>query len=331
MKLGTLKNDTRDGALCVVSRDMKTGAIAFDVAPTLQAALDDWGYALPRLEALYDALNRDGAPSSAFDIDFTRFQAPLPRAYQWIDGACYASHAERLRLGSGASDFKDDGAEPRMCWIGSDALIGARDSIVAAPDECRMDPAGKLGVIIGDVPMGVRHDKAGGYIRLFALVNDVTLRNLELTGVEPANMVLQGKTSSAFAPVAVTSDELGDAWDGRKVKLALVVRVNEATLGQPNAGTDMSFNFPRLISHAARVRSLGAGTIVTAGTVSNKDPSAGFACIAEKRATEIINQGSAVTPFLRSGDRVRLEMLDPDGRSIFGPIDQTVVPPDEWR
>ena len=331
MKLGTLRNDTRDGALCVVSRDLKVGAIAFDIAPTLQAALDDWDYASPRLEALYDALNRDAAPSSAFDIDFTRFQAPLPRAYQWIDGGGYASHAERLKLGRGARNSTDDDAEPQMCWLGSDALIGANDSIVAASEEWGIDPAGKLGVITGDVPMGVRHDKVGGYVRLLTLLNDVCLRNFELTGVDSASVALQSKISAAFAPVAVTSDELGDAWDGRKVKLALVVRVNEDTLGQPNAGTDMSFNFPRLISHAARTRSLGAGTIISAGTVSNKDLSVGFASIAEKRAIEIINHGTAMTPFLRFGDRVRLEMLDLHGGSIFGPIDQTVVPQVDGR
>ena len=326
MKLGTLRNETRDGALCVVSRNLKIGAIAYDIAPTVQAALDDWDYAAPRLEELYEALNRESALPGAFEIDFSRFQAPLPRAFQWIDSPAYPSHAERTKKSNGIARRIKLAPEPQPCWSGSGGFVGARDPIGVESEEWGIDPAGKIGVITGDVPLGVQYEKAGSYIRLVTLLNDVTLRTLAPTEVDPASGFLQSKALASFAPVAVTEDELGESWDGRKLKLPLVLQINDETLGRPNAGVDMTFNYPRLIAHAARTRPLGAGTIVTAGAVSNRDPSAGFACIAEKRATHDRDQGGTETRFLRFGDRVRLEVFDHHGNSIFGAIDQTVVP-----
>jgi fumarylacetoacetate (FAA) hydrolase len=325
MKLGSLKNDTRDGALCVVARDFKIATIAYDVAPTLQAALDDWDYCAPRLQDLYDAANRGPEGSRWFEPDFSTFHAPLPRAYQWLDASGYLVHAERARRARGAELTKDLREEPLMYQGNSDALLGARDPILAESEDWGIDLEGEVAVILDDVPMGVKREKAAEHIRLLMLVNDVTLRNLVPAELAKGFGFVQSKTWTAFSPVAVTPDELGAAWDGRKLHLPLTVHVNGTLLGQPNAGADMTFDFPRLIVHAARTRPLGAGTILGSGTVSNKDPKAGVCCIAEKRALELIAGGEATTPFLKFGDRVEIEMRDANGRSVFGAIEQEVV------
>jgi fumarylacetoacetate (FAA) hydrolase len=325
MKLGSLKNDTRDGALCVVARDFKIATIAYDVAPTLQAALDDWDYCAPRLQDLYDAANRGPAGSRWFEPDLATFHAPLPRAYQWLDASAYLSHAERARKARGAELTKELREEPLMYQGDSDAFIGARDPIPVETEDWGIDLEGEVAVILDDVPMGVKREKAAEHIRLFMLVNDVSLRNLVPAELAKGFGFLQSKTWTAFSPVAVTPDELGAAWDGRKVHLPLTVHVNGALLGQPNAGADMTFDFPRLIVHAAKTRPLGAGTILGSGTVSNKDPKVGVGCIAEKRALEMITGGQATTPFLKFGDRVEIEMRDGEGRSVFGAIEQEVV------
>jgi fumarylacetoacetate (FAA) hydrolase len=325
MKLGSLKNDTRDGALCVVARDFKIATIAYDVAPTLQAALDDWDYCAPRLQDLYDAANSGPEGSRWFEPDFATFRAPLPRAYQWLDASAYLSHAERARKARGAELTKELREEPLMYQGDSDAFLGARDPIPVETEDWGIDLEGEIAVILDDVPMGVKREKAVEHIRLLMLVNDVSLRNLVPAELAKGFGFLQSKTWTAFSPFAVTPDELGAAWDGRKLHLPLTVHVNGALLGQPNAGTDMTFDFPRLIVHAAKTRPLGAGTILGSGTVSNKDPKAGVCCIAEKRALEMIAGGQATTPFLKFGDRVEIEMRDGEGRSVFGAIEQEVV------
>jgi fumarylacetoacetate (FAA) hydrolase len=324
MKLGTLKNDTRDGALCVVSRDLKLAQIAADVAPTLQAALDDWDYLGPQLAGLYDELNT--CPSArAFEVDFARFHSPLPRAYQWADGSAYVNHVELVRKARGAELPKAFWTDPLMYQGGSDAFLGPCDDIPVESEAWGIDLEGEVAVIVDDVPMGVSAKKAGEHIRLLMLANDVSLRNLVAGELDKGFGFFQSKPSSAFSPVAVTPDELGTAWDRGKVSLPLVVHVNGTLLGRPNAGVDMTFEFPKLIAHAARSRPLGAGAIIGSGTISNKDRSAGSACIAERRMLETIESREAKTPFLKFGDRVRIEMLDAGGRSLFGAIDQQVV------
>jgi fumarylacetoacetate (FAA) hydrolase len=324
MKLGTLKNDTRDGALCVVARDLRTATIAYDVAPTLQAALDDWDFCAPRLAALYAQANESPSGSRWFEADFARFHAPLPRAFQWADASAYLSHAERVRKARGADLPKELREDPLMYQGGSDVFLGPRDDVPVESEAWGIDLEGELAIVTSDVPMGVKRDRAGEYIRLLMLVNDVSLRALVPPEIAKGFGFFQSKTWTAFSPVAVTPDELGTAWDGRKVRLPLVVHVNGELLGRPDAGTDMAFDFPRLVAHAARSRPLGAGTVIGSGTVSNKDPKAGVCCIAEKRALETLKGGAATTPFLRFGDRVRIEMLA-EGHSVFGAIDQQVV------
>jgi len=325
MKLGTLRNDTRDGALCVVSKDLKHAVVAFDIAPTLQAALDDWDFLSPQLQSLYEELNRNPSGSRVFEVDFTKFASPLPRAYQWADGSAYVNHVELVRKARGAEMPPEFWKDPLMYQGGSDAFLGPTDDIVMDSEDWGIDLEGEVAVITDDVPMGIPEKKAGDRIRLVMLVNDVSLRNLIPQELAKGFGFFQSKPSSAFSPVAVTPDELGEAWDGGKVSLPLVVHLNGEPFGRPNAGIDMTFEFPKLIAHAAKTRPLGAGAIIGSGTVSNKDRSSGSTCLAEKRMLEIIESGEAKTPFLKFGDRVRIEMLDASGHSIFGAIDQQVA------
>lgn len=324
MKLATLKDGTRDGALIVVSRDLKHAIKADDLAPTLQAALDDWSYVSPQLVDCYDALNR-ARGSRAFDFDAAQCASPLPRACQWADGSAYLSHAERLRKARGAEMPKSFRSEPLMYQGGSDAFLGPCDDIALESEDWGIDLEGEIAVVTGDVPMGIPAKKAGEHIRLLLLANDVSLRNLAPAELARGFGFFQSKPCSAFSPVALTPDELGPAWDGGKLNLPLVVHVNSEILGRPNAGVDMTFEFPRLIAHAARTRPLAAGTIIGSGTVSNADQSAGSACIAERRALETLAGGEPVTPFLKFGDSVRIEMFDAAGNSLFGAIAQRVA------
>jgi fumarylacetoacetate (FAA) hydrolase len=325
MKLGSLKNDTRDGALCVVARDLRIATVAYDVAPTLQAALDDWDFCAPRLQDLYDAANRNPAGSRWFDVDPAKLMAPLPRAFQWADASAYLSHAERVRKARGGELKKELREEPMIYQGASDAFLGPCDPVAVESEDWDADLEGELAAILDDVPAGVKREKAAEHIRLFVLANDVTLRGLVPAELAKGFGFFQSKSWTAFSPVAVTPDELGEAWDGRKVSLPLVAHVNGELLGRPDAGTDMAFDFPRLIVHAARTRPLSAGTILGAGTVSNRDAGAGVCCLAEKRALEAIADGKPRTPFLKFGDRVRIEMIDAGGRSVFGAIEQEVV------
>ncbi|MDP2640695.1 MAG: fumarylacetoacetate hydrolase family protein [Betaproteobacteria bacterium] len=324
MKLATLKDGTRDGTLIVVSRDLKHAIKADDIAPTLQAALDDWDYVSPQLTDRYDALNR--APGNrTFDFDPKQCASPLPRAYQWADASAYVSHVELLRKARGADMPKSLRSDPLMYQGGSDAFLGPCDDILLESEDWGIDLEGEIALITGDVPMGIPAKKAGEHIRLLLLANDVSLRNLVPAELAKGFGFFQSKPCSAFSPVAVTADELGPAWDGGKLNLPLVVQVNGELLGHPNAGVDMTFEFPRLIAHAAKTRPLAAGTIIGSGTVSNADRGAGSACIAEKRALEVIATGEPATPFLKFGDRVRIEMFDAAGKSIFGAIEQQVA------
>ena len=324
MKLATLKDGTRDGTLILVSRDLKHAIKADDIAPTLQAALDDWDYVSPQLTDRYDALNR-AAGSRAFEFDPKHCASPLPRAYQWADGSAYLSHAERLRKARGAEMPKGYRSDPLMYQGGSDAFLGPCDGIPLESEDWGLDLEAEIAVITGDVPMGIPTKKAGEYIRLLLLTNDVSLRNLAQAEIAKGFGFFQSKPCSAFSPVALTPDEPGSAWDGGKLSLPLLVEVNGEPLGRLNAGVDMTFEFPRLIAYAARTRPLAAGTIVGSGTVSNADQSAGTACIAEKRALERIAAGEPATPFLKFGDRMRIEMFDAEGHSLFGAIEQQVV------
>ena len=323
MKLATIKNDTRDGALAVVSRDLKHAQIAYDIAPSLQAALDDWDYTSPQLQNLYDELNRQPG-SRAFAFEPRQCMAPLPRAYQWLDGSSYLSHIEALRKSRGATLPPEAKRDPLMYQGNSDFFIGACDPILTASESMDIDLEAELAVILGDIPMGVKHERASEDIRLLMLVNDVSLRALLAKELQKGLGPVQGKIATAFSPVAVTVDELGAAWDGRRVSRPLSVHVNGEPLGAPDCGSDMQFDFPHLIAHAARTRPLGAGAVLGSGTISNHGHPAGFGCIAERRVADA-DDGREPMPFLRFGDRVRIEMLDTSANSIFGAIDHQVV------
>jgi fumarylacetoacetate (FAA) hydrolase len=324
MKLATLKDGTRDGQLAVVSRDLKNVAIADSIAPTLQRALDDWQFMAPQLMALYDQLNA-GRAQRAFDFDPRNCMAPLPRAYQWADGSAYVNHVELVRRARQAQMPESFWHDPLMYQGGSDDFIGPTDHIVAMSEEWGIDFEGEVAVVTDDVPMGSTPEQAASHIRLLMLVNDVSLRDLIPAELAKGFGFLQSKPASSFSPVAVTPDELGAAWRDGKVHLPLRATWNNEQVGQPDAGVDMVFSFPQLIAHLARTRNARAGSIIGSGTVSNKDQRRGYTCIAEKRALEMIEGGEARTAFMRFGDHIRIEMLDTNGKSIFGAIDQKVV------
>jgi fumarylacetoacetate (FAA) hydrolase len=323
MKLATLNDGSRDGQLAVVARDLKTAHIADGIAPTLQAALDDWQFIAPQLDALYAELN-EGRARRAFDFDPARCMAPLPRAFQWADGSAYVNHVELVRKARGAEMPASFWEDPLMYQGGSDDFLGPIDDIVLAHEEWGIDFEAEVAVVTGDVAMGATPDEAHGQIRLLMLANDVSLRNLIPPELAKGFGFLQSKPATSFSPVAVTPDELGEAWRGGKVHLPLRSTWNGRLVGQPDAGVDMVFNFPQLLSHLCKTRNVRAGSIVGSGTVSNKDASKGYSCIAEQRCLETIEHGTAVTGFMRFGDTIRIEMLDEKGKSIFGAIEQVV-------
>ncbi|ENY71475.1 fumarylacetoacetate hydrolase family protein [Aeromonas diversa CDC 2478-85] len=325
MKLATLKNGRRDGELVVVSRDLRRACRVGAIVPTLQAALDDWAILAPRLEQVYRALC-DGAVADAFAFDEAQCLSPLPRAYQWADGSAYVNHVELVRKARGAEMPESFWHDPLMYQGGSDSFIAPRDPILMADEAWGIDFESEVAVITDDVPMGVSEAAALGHIKLLMLVNDVSLRNLIPGELAKGFGFFQSKPSSAFSPVAVTPDELGDAWQGGKVHLKLETWLNNALFGAPDAGVDMTFGFPTLLAHAARTRPLGAGAIIGSGTVSNYDRSAGASCIAERRMLEIMDSGAASTPFLRFGDKVAIAMRNESGEEIFGRIEQEVRP-----
>ncbi|MDI1283321.1 MAG: fumarylacetoacetate hydrolase family protein [Reyranella sp.] len=324
MKLGTLKEGGRDGTLIVVNRELTRAVRATNVAPTLQRALDDWADTVPRLQALADQLADDKAPGS-FELDSGALAAPLPRAYQWVDGSAYVVHVELVRKARGVDMPPSFWTDPLMYQGGSDSFVGSTDEIEAGDEAWGIDFEGEIAVFVDDVPMGTSAAAARKHVKLVTILNDVSLRNLIPAELNKGFGFLHGKPATAFAPVAVTPDELGDAWDGAKLNLPLLSTLNGKEFGHPNAATDLTFDFGQLIAHAAKTRHLEAGTVVGSGTVANRDASVGCSCIAERRVRETLDSGKPVTPFMTFGDRIRIEMFDRSGRSIFGAIDQKVV------
>ncbi|MEL7529417.1 MAG: fumarylacetoacetate hydrolase family protein [Pseudomonadota bacterium] len=332
MKLATLKDGSRDGKLVVVNERLTYCTDASHIAPTLQAALDDWDAVAPKLALLAESLSHEAVPTLRFHEHDAL--SPLPRAYQWADGSAYVNHVELVRKARGAQMPDSFWTDPLMYQGGSDTFLAPRDPIRMRDEAWGIDMEGEIAVITGDVPMGVSPEEALKSIQLVMIVNDVSLRGLIPAELGKGFGFFQSKPSSAFSPVAVTPDELGDAWRDGKLHLPLSVDLNGAAFGRAQAGVDMTFDFGQLIAHAAKSRNLGAGTIIGSGTVSNKldggpgkpvaDGGVGYSCIAEIRMIETINDGQAKTPFMKFGDTVRIEMLDGEGHSIFGAIEQTV-------
>jgi len=334
MKLGSLKSG-RDGRLVVVSRDLSRCAEAPDIAPTLQAALDRWHFAEPRLNDLAERLEHGAVAGQPFDQ--SACAAPLPRAYQWADGSAYINHVELVRRARGAELPESFYTDPLIYQGGSDVFLGPRDPIPLADESWGCDMEGEIAVVTDDVPAGTGADAALAHIKLVMLCNDVSLRNLIPAELAKGFGFFQSKPPSAFSPVAVTPDELGDAWREARVHLPLLIDYNGAPFGRAEAGVDATFSLADLVAHAAKTRPLSAGTVIGSGTVSNRDADGGpgrpvhqgglgYSCIAEIRMIETIRDGAPTTTFMRRGDTVGIEMRDVQGGSIFGRIEQEVVP-----
>lgn len=334
MKLATLKKGGRDGTLVVVNRQMTHCRPVPAIARTLQAALDDWPAVEPQLRQIYEALN-SGALSDPDPFDPAACHSPLPRAYQWADGSAYVNHVELVRRARGAELPPEFWSDPLMYQGGSDSFVGPRDPIHALSEDWGIDLEAEVAVITGDVRMGATPEQCAPAIRLLMLVNDVSLRNLIPAELAKGFGFFQSKPASAFSPVAVTPDELGADWREGRVHRPLTVHLNGQLFGQPDAGTDMIFNFPQLLAHVTRTRDMAAGSIIGSGTVSNKqgglhgssiaNGGVGYCCLAEVRMYETIESGKPQTAFLKFGDSVRIEMFDRDGASIFGAIEQHVA------
>jgi fumarylacetoacetate (FAA) hydrolase len=325
MKLGSLKEGGRDGTLVVVSRDLSRALRADGIAPTMQRALEDWSNVAPRLNALFEALEA-GTAAGAFDLDVAQLAAPLPRAYEFVDGSAYLPHVERVRRARGAQVPESFYTDPLMYQATSAGFLAPRDPVRVPSESYGIDLEAEVVVITDDVPMAPTPDEAASHIQLVGLINDVSLRALIPDELAKGFGFLQSKPRSALGPVFVTPDELGDAWRGNKVHLPMLTHVNGEWFGAPEAGVDMQFDFAQLVAHAAKTRPLSAGTIVGSGTVANEDTSLGASCFAERRTVETLEQGKPVTPFMKYGDSVRIEMLDRDGRSVFGAIEQRIEP-----
>ena len=324
MKFATLKTGHSDGALVVVSHDLKQAVLTKGIASSLREALEDWDAAQPRLRDLSERLHA-GQAAEAFAFDAAKAESPLPRTFQWCDGSAYLHHAELVRRARNAEMPEQLYTDPMLYQGASDSFIGPRDPILVSNASWGIDLEAEVAVVTDDVPMGVTVEDAKKHIKLVMILNDVSLRNVMPAELAKGFGFLVSKPSTAFAPVAVTLDELGVAWDGGKVCLPLVSHVNGELLGRPNAGVDCYFDFPRLIAHAATSRELRAGTIIGSGTVSNRDTSVGSACLQEKRMLEKLATGEMKTPLLQFGDTVRVEMFNAQGESIFGAIDQQVT------
>lgn len=324
MKLGTLDDGTRDGQLIVVSRDLQRAHLATDIAPRLQSVLDDWPFLAPQLADLYETLNL-GKARHAFAFDPQQCLAPLPRAYQWADGSAYVNHVELLRRSRQAAMPERFWHDPLMYQGGSDDFIGPCRPALFASEDWGIDFEAEVAVIVDDVPMQCLQSEASEHIRLIMLANDWSLRHLVPDELAKGFGFYQSKPATAFSPLAVTPDELGQAWDGERMHLPVRCWRNQELVGQANAGEDMVFGFAQLIEHAAKTRRLRAGSIIGSGTVSNKDRSRGYSCIAEIRALETMDQGSASTTYLHFGERVRIEVLDAQANNVFGTIDQQVL------
>ncbi len=328
MKLASLKEGGRDGTLVVVDKELKKAVRATDSARTLQAALEDWSNVAPLLNRVYELLNATHAETingeGVFAFDAMKLAAPLPRAYEFVDGSAYLPHVERVRRARGAEMPKSFYSDPLMYQATSSGFYGPRDPVLVASEEFGIDLEAEVVVVTDDVPMGVTSAQAAAHIQLIGLINDVSLRNLIPDELAKGFGFLQSKPRSTLSPVFVTPDELGDTWKNVKVHLPLLTHINGNKFGAPEAGDDMQFGFAELIAHAAKTRPLSAGTIVGSGTVANQDESRGASCLAERRTLETIADGKPSTPFLKFGDRVRIEMFDKAGASVFGAIEQEI-------
>jgi len=324
MKLATLKNGTRDGQLVVVSRDLGHAVAATGIAPTLWSALENWDATEPALRRLFDELNA-GSAVDAFDLEASNLAAPLPRASQWIDASAFHTHSDLLDKVFNSDPVPDKRTTPMMYQGASDDFLGPRDDIALPSEADHIDFEAEIAVVVDDVPMATRTEHALDHVKLLLLLNDVSLRAFVAREIRTGYGFLQAKPSTAFAPVAVTPDELGNSWSDGRVHLRVDVRWNDDPFGHPHAGA-MGFGFHELIAHAARTRRLRAGTIIGSGTISNEDfREVGSSCIAERRGIELLDSGEAATGFMRFGDTVRVDMSGEDGQSIFGSIEQRVV------
>ena len=323
MKLGSLKGMGRDGALVLVNEDLTKIKSVTDVAPTFQSAIENWTTIEPQLMEINRGLN-SGVVVGSMRYDPNVMAAPLPRAYQWLDGSAYVNHVELVRRARGASIPDSFWIDPLMYQGGSDNFLGPMDPIYIKDESWGADFEGELAVIVDDVPLGVSPQEALKHIKFLTLLNDISLRNLIPEELGKGFGFVHGKPPTSFAPVAVTVNSLGKYWRDGKLHLPLLVHLNRRKVGWVNAGIDMTFDFSSLVAHAAKTRPLGAGTIIGSGTVSNADQSHGYSCIAEIRMIETINNGSPETPFMQYGDRIELDIQDDEGRSIFGSIDQHV-------
>lgn len=323
MKLGSLKEGGRDGTLVVVDDVLAKAVRAAGIAPNLREALEDWEGCEPKLRQVHAELVA-GTRADAFDFDAATMASPLPRAFQWLDGSAYVNHVELVRKARGVDLPPSFWSDPLMYQGGSDAFLGPRDAIVAGSEEWGIDFESEIAVVVDDVPCGVSVETAGGHIKLIMLVNDVSLRGLIPAELAKGFGFVHGKPPTAFSPVAVTPDAVGEAWDGGRLHLPLLSYLNGERVGWTDAGVDMTFDFPTLIAHAAKTRPLAAGTVIGSGTVSNSDQEHGYSCVAEIRMIETIRDSKPTTPFLSFGDTVRVEMLDGNGENIFGAIDQEV-------
>lgn len=325
MKLASYKDGSRDGQLVVVSRDLGTAHYATGIATRMQQVLDDWNFLSPQLEDLYTTLNH-GRARHAFPFDPAMCMAPLPRAYQWADGSAFINHVELVRKARNAEVPESFYTDPLMYQGGSDDFLGPCDNIVVPSEKMGIDFEAEVAVITGDVAMGTNADEALEGIRLLMLANDVSLRNLIPAELAKGFGFFQSKPATAFSPVAVTLDEVGSAWNGGRLHLPLQSTWNGKRVGLCDAGPEMTFHFGQLIAHVCKTRNVRAGSIIGSGTVSNKDWTHGYSCVAEKRAIETIETGEPRTEFMKFGDTIRIEMKGLDGQTVFGAIDQTVTP-----
>lgn len=323
MKLASLKEGGRDGTLIVVNRDLTRAVRATKIAATLQIALEDWSNTAPRLNALFEALQADKA-ADAFALDVDKLASPLPRAYEFVDGSAYLPHVERVRRARGAEVPQSFYTDPLMYQATSAGFLAPRDPILAASEEWGIDLEAEVIVVTDDVAMGVTSSKAAQHIQLIGLVNDVSLRGLIPGELAKGFGFVQSKPRSALSPVFVTPDELGDAWKDSKLHLPMRTWINGQWFGEAEAGVDMQFSFAELVAHVAKSRPLAAGTLIGSGTIANEDTSKGASCLAEQRTVETLRDGKPETPFLKFGDRVKIEVTDKAGRSIFGSIEQVV-------
>jgi len=323
MKLASLRTGDRDGALIVVSKDLARGVLVPEIAATMQKAIESWDSVEPQLEKIYAQINV-GPVKGSFDLEIAELESPFPRSYQFLDGSVYLHHMEKARKARGAEMPPNYKTEPLMYQGLSDRFCGPAEVMVFPDATLEPDYEAEVAIVVDDVPMGVTKAQAAKHIKLVMLLNDYTLRSLTKTELPKGFGFMQAKPTSSFSPVAVTLNELGDIWDGEKLHLELVSGINGKRMGQPNTGKDMFFTYPDLIAHACRTRSLSAGTIIGAGSVTNQDEQSGFGCVAEARIHEQMMHGTASTPFLQNGDEVYIDALDSEGKTIFGAIRQKI-------